>query len=226
MGRARKKASPEWLVLDDAEKEAAQAQRRAHAETVNALISAAGVGLSPNKAAALVGISASTLKTWLEVGNGEHPTRKPTAQLERLATGWAKARSEFVVRNLAAINEHASGWIETLDETNERLDARGQPFTETRSRKTLRRDWKAAAWLLERSEPEEYGERKPSAINDKFQDAFATKVIEVDRIPGRRIDPSTDVSITQAGVDRPQVMLVPHITDAPREPEPEHEGRA
>ena len=91
-------------------------------EVVDAVTKAIADGVPQRTAAALAGVSESTLQNWLKAGR-ERTTVAFVQFLERVK----KARAEAVAVAIANIN------------------------------RASRRDWRAAAWWLERMHPDQYG---------------------------------------------------------------------
>lgn len=94
----------------------------------------------------------------------------------KLANGLKKAESDFIARQLKIIRKAAGPRTETTVKKTEVPD--GEKI-ETTTKRVV--EWTAAAWLLERRHPDQFGKReteelaKLRSIIDKLQEALTTK---------------------------------------------------
>lgn len=106
-------------------------------------------GNTARTAATLGLVSEKTYYEWLRRGEaGEEPFCSFRQAVE-------EAQEEAQRAALAAIQKAANGWME---ETVEEFKTEKGSFTKTK--RVLRRDWKAASWFLERRNPAEWGSRQ------------------------------------------------------------------
>ena len=113
-----------------------------------------GVPLSHACASAEIGLS--TVKEWVERGEGTHVTRKATPLYASFAAALKKARADDQARRLARIEQAARGGAVVRCKTTTTTKRDGSTVTvveETRSEPC----WTADAWHLERSDPENWG---------------------------------------------------------------------
>ena len=99
-------------------------------------------GANIEAAAVAAGVAHSTVCEWLARGEGRHP-RPSTPDLEAFAAAVRKAEAAFECALVARINEAAT-------------DDGG-------------RDWRAAAWLLERRFPDRWGRRTRAEVATTVQ---------------------------------------------------------
>ena len=105
------------------------------------IVEALKTGNTRTGAAQLAGINIATFYRWLERGEQDAQHQRPSPYREfreAVARAEAQARQHLLERVLA----HAE---DRIDPTTNKL---------------LRGDWRAAAWLLERRWPDEFGERQ------------------------------------------------------------------
>lgn len=98
------------------------------------------------------GLDYSTVRAWIQRGEGTHPTRGKTPEYEDFAEGYHKAIGEC--ENLLI---------------NKIFDA-----TAT--------DWKAAAWLLARRHPDRWAEPKPTSLDDLTVQMASNGLINTEQI--------------------------------------------
>ncbi len=80
-------------------------------------------GIPPDVAARLHGLSLGTFMEWLQIGNGEHPTRRATPRYKRFAQAVDKAEAVAIEAKVGAINKAikrgkvgaARWWLERRD---------------------------------------------------------------------------------------------------------------
>lgn len=104
-------------------------------ETFDACLEAARAGLSLKRTAQYVGVGERTIKDWLARGRSAieaseetgAPILEEEVRFASFAKDWEQAQSSAVARNLTLIQQAATA------------------------------DWRAAAWYLERSHPDEFG---------------------------------------------------------------------
>lgn len=125
--------------------------------------------MSRSAAATHLGIGKSTLSEWLSQADSED-------KYVKLANGLKKAESDFIARQLKIIRKAAGPRTETTVKKTEVPD--GEKI-ETTTKRVV--EWTAAAWLLERRHPDQFGKReteelaKLRSIIDKLQEALTTK---------------------------------------------------
>lgn len=132
--------------------------------TRQGLLDTLKLGVPMRSAAAAVGIHVNTLGNWMKRGYIEHEARsndKPADEAEtpylELYLEAQKARSEAVVRGVALVQKAAQGGYVTKVTTKKYKDVEtGVIVTET-AEDIASPDWRASAWFLERTQPEEFG---------------------------------------------------------------------
>lgn len=117
-------------------------------EVQNALVAGIAAGVPHKHAAACARISPRTFRYWLARGK----VQKKGIYAAFFAA-IKKAESDGIASNVKQIKKAASGHYETVTKTTTFPD--GTTKTETTKRKVF--DWCAAAWLLERRHPDEFG---------------------------------------------------------------------
>ena len=118
-------------------------------------------------AAHLAGIGESTLKAWVQKGEGEwtdsRTGKQPAAKepYESFVLEFRDAECEAEARAVAVVEEASTGILETEKEEWYETAEDGEPKL-VRQKKTERRkkDWHAAAFLLERRSAERWGRRR------------------------------------------------------------------
>jgi hypothetical protein len=127
------------------------------AEHVENFISAIAMGSGVESAAEYAGIPARTVKRWLQKGRDAEAASEDNAA-PILPDDWPyvdftrkvqKARADAVVRNVTLI-AGAAQRQPIVGRNGVERDANGDPVYGPG-------DWKAAAWLLERTHPQEFG---------------------------------------------------------------------
>ena len=93
------------------------------------------IGNTFERACRLVGISDRAFTDWRQRGEGTHPTRSKTPRYERFVLAVKAAEEKFKAVTVALILREANNGT-----------------------------WQAAAWLLERKYPEEFGRREIIAV--------------------------------------------------------------
>lgn len=105
-------------------------------EIENKLIKFIALGVPLESASNAIGLDYTTVREWLQRGEGRHPTRGKTAQFEAFADRYQQAVGQCENRLVAKIQSAADS------------------------------DWKAAAWLLARRHPDRWSEPKPTSLED------------------------------------------------------------
>ncbi len=105
-------------------------------EIENKLIKFITLGVPLESASNAIGLDYTTVREWLQRGEGRHPTRGKTAQFEAFADRYQQAVGQCEARLVAKIQSAAD------------------------------KDWKAAAWLLSRRHPQRWSEPKPCSLED------------------------------------------------------------
>ena len=121
-------------------------------------------------AAGSAGISERSLMYWLDRGRAETarlaalPDDDPdptTAEREAVFLQFLQrieaARQTAEAQAVAIIRKAMTGWTETTTTTTERIGAKGEIETETKTSTVQKFNWNAAAWWLERTRPHQYG---------------------------------------------------------------------
>nr|DAL14497.1 MAG TPA_asm: putative terminase small subunit [Caudoviricetes sp.] len=133
-------------------------------EIVNEIIDNIEQGLTKKAAAALCGITEQTFYNWLAIGRDQEPPEG----LEDISVKDLRARAKkHKVRYvnklnkkqlIAAITEAETLHL-TLLERMTAAQARGQMEHIKNIKEQAKEDWRASAWFLERTDPENYGRR-------------------------------------------------------------------
>jgi len=136
-------------------------------------------GVPYAKASSLAGISEHTIYHWKRRGkelSESGAVNKSQMKYLKFFNAVKKAEAEYILQALVLIHRAASGG-DIIKETRrtygniKRADGSIQQVlkTEVITEKPSIPQWQAAAWLLERRHPEEFGRRRPPA-NDTFDD--------------------------------------------------------
>lgn len=142
------------------------------------LITQLRLGLDLTAAAAATGIAAYTIHNWLRAGararalqTQGHPTSpKEQAYVEFLGA-FEKARVEAELARLAIIQRVAAGG-HVVTKTTVTYDPAGNEVSRIVVSETMRPEWTAAAWWLERSMPEKY-RRRTEVVVDRDDDGLS-----------------------------------------------------
>lgn len=177
-----------------------------------ALVAAARCGMTVEMAARHVGVAPKTLRSWLMKGAGEDAEGPGSPEHEALFVEWNQATAEFFADQMKAVHEAGAG-VEVVTTETETIDGPEGTTVRSRTTKTTKKDWKAAAFLLERVFPDHMGpKRRPERE-------------EGSRVQPRRvlvlgaIDPSCIVEAKVVDVKgdsdetRPKIKTVAHATD-------------
>lgn len=131
------------------------------AESAEIFFSEIRGGGSRRDACAASGFSESAVRDWISRGEGRHRTRKKTPEYEAFAARYRRELSE------------------------------GKAALRKVVRSAGEKDWRAAAWLLERLHPEDYGAAKLDAIVKRhWRDVFARL--------GEALDPEVFQQVVEA----------------------------
>lgn len=192
------------------------------------LLTAIRGGAPLNTAAAYAGVTYETVQDWVQRGQGRHPTRKSTAEFARFARALTQAREEARLEALTLIRASARGG-RTFEErstttrtTTTQVNEAGADavpgvetvVTETVTSKVMLPDWRGAAWLLERSYPDEFGRAARAAaegagrgrgpeLPEGMEFELGRRLIEAIRESadeGRELPPATGQGIRYADV--------------------------
>ena len=118
------------------------------------IVNALAVGVPFASACQLAGIGHDTGLEWLERGEGRHPKRPSTPAYVQFAHAISHARAQDEARRVARI--HKAGEGGTLLERTTTTHPDGRVITKERY---MEPDWRADAFHLERSRPQEWGQR-------------------------------------------------------------------
>lgn len=138
------------------------------------VIDRARLGLAYETCADSAGISRLTLHKWRLAGGRLRATearnKRPLTSSERLLVRFVndleRAEAEWEAGQRAIIHRAAEGGFVTTKTTTKR-DAEGKVIETTTVTETLRPEWTAAAWGLERRKPDKYAKRFYSEITGK-----------------------------------------------------------
>lgn len=157
-------------------------------EKQKALCELLSKGHSVKAATAKVGVDRSTYYAWLKRGRreldriercaeqGESTARRPSeANYVRFWLAVDKSVGEAETTNLQIIEDVASGNGE-LVETTVILDADGNVVKKTAKKKSMRQDWRAARWLLERRFPKRWERRLALSAKDEVVGKFREEI--------------------------------------------------
>ncbi|MEM7345428.1 MAG: hypothetical protein AAF485_14400 [Chloroflexota bacterium] len=133
------------------------------------------MGLSNRDAMAVAGVSESAFYNWIQRGEqeirrvAEAPTRRKVKDKELPFVDFVEAIKKAEPQRkqvlISIIQKSARGGAQHT-ETKEKYEAGNETPTEkTITTKTRPSEWQAAAWLLERLHPEEFGRRQTIDLN-------------------------------------------------------------
>jgi len=113
--------------------------------------------------------------------------------------------------HLATVNEASHGWVERTEECG---DGGAEGGTWSKTKTVRKRDWRAAAFMLERRFPDEFGPktRGDGALNVDNHDGGKVIVIHAPP-PGRVIEGNQAKAERAVDPTRPKVRLIAHNTD-------------
>lgn len=106
----------------------------------------------------------------------------------------AQARADFVLENLALIGKAGQGVESQVVRVVEKIDGDNVVERTTTTTSKVERDWRASAWLLERTVPDEYGR----ATRADAVDVGASMLPPGDQSPGARLWRALDEMATRA----------------------------
>lgn len=116
-------------------------------EVIAELIAKLREGNYLETAAAWAGVSLGAVRDWLRCGNADLQEGRTDTPVARFARDADRARAEATARHVAVVVRTAQGEPAHVDEeTRQFIPA-------------VRGDWSAAAWWLERTDPERWGRR-------------------------------------------------------------------
>jgi len=128
-------------------------------------------------AAIALGLSPNTVEEWVRRGQGSD-SRPADPQYANFATDIARAREEGIGRRLKEVQQSAKGGAVVERVTETRPDG-----SVLKREKFQVPDWRAAAWYLERADPERYGSRRTMNVQGpltvKHVDALADGVLRI-----------------------------------------------
>lgn len=170
-------------------------------EIIEKIVTAIRTGAYIETAAAYAGIHKATFYRWLKKGaeakRGLH---------KELSDAIEKALADVELADLQCVMKHAQGF-----ETKKKVSyKKGDRVIEEREETTVRREWQAAAWRLERRFPERWGRRQRTELTGPDGEPLAPMVNQTQvfmRLPenGRR-DPEPSVN-EQVLLERRQFEL-------------------
>jgi hypothetical protein len=136
-------------------------------ETQEKICKAIAQGTPQEDAAAAVGVTGRTLRSW---------KRKGLDGVADIYTSFAsalkKAEAECLVANVEVINKAAMGHDITITKITNKTD--GSKVIETTNKREF--DWCAAAWMLERRYPEKFALRHKKEIEAAVEAAIEKRV--------------------------------------------------
>jgi hypothetical protein len=149
-------------------------------------------------AAGKAGLNPATAHEWRERGEGRH-TRPPTPLFKKLAERVAEAEAERNLLLIGRIRQASNGGAQTKETRTEKVyavlpDGTRGPLTHEKI-VTLERVeapvWQAAAWMLQRLQPEQWGKRE---FLELAGDLAARAIVEVpaEHNAGGTGDPEAD----------------------------------
>jgi hypothetical protein len=119
------------------------------------IVNAVRVGTPLSTAAGFVGVAPATVNEWLARGTGVDPQRETTRLYAAFAAAITRARSEDEIRRLARLEQAGRGGAVLARTTTRHLDG-----SVTTHEHFAPPDWRADAWVLERSRPEQWGRKE------------------------------------------------------------------
>jgi transposase len=146
-------------------------------EIVGRIADAVRAGAYVETAAAFAGINKDTFYAWLKRGAKDRE-RHTTSAHTRFADAIEKAGADAEIFALATIQQFAKGFpVEQTTVIMERNAAGELKEIERRTETKSRREWQAAAWMLERSHPERWGRRDRMELSGPGGEALKPAVI-------------------------------------------------
>lgn len=135
-------------------------------------------------AAHMVGIGESTLKTWIQKGEGtwtdSRSGKQPAAKepYKRFALDFRDAECEAEARAVALLEEAAAGMLEVEKEEWYETNKEGERrLVRDKTIERRKKDWHAAAFLLERRSAERWGRRRHMEIQTQVGDLKQVVVV-------------------------------------------------
>jgi hypothetical protein len=169
-------------------------------------------GMAPSTAAARLMTNPQMVSEWLQQGEARHPTKKPNPQTKAFALAVRAAQAADVENRVGRITESARGGQVRIRKTITKPDG-----TVIQEEAIAPPDWKADAWLLERTHRDTYGRNTPG--EDTTQQPRVVVVLpDNGRGPGRREILPGDVQ--RNGPRRRKVLDSAVLSIEPEPPEP------
>ena len=161
-------------IQTDPPKRKAGRKSRLTRDMMNAIIMGIESDLSLRAVCQLCKIDYTTYHNWMNEGRDSNPGTIKREFFEGVEAAKAKAEKSM----LDLIRTAAERGREEVTVVRE-MDANGQVSSTTTTQKTIARDWRAAAWILEHRHPDDYGKRVLDHRNIPSPAASAPPVINL-----------------------------------------------
>jgi hypothetical protein len=161
-----------------------------------AICNAVAAGVPLSRASILAGVDPATVNEWIRRGEGVNRRRPASPRFVSFARAVEKAKAQDEARRVARINQAGQGGAVTHRKTVETVDKAGQVTRRIIEEHKAPPDWRADAFHLERTRPEEWGRRDhvDHGVDNNSLAAVLTRIWQ-------RADP-TALPVLSSGIPR------------------------
>ncbi len=160
-------------------------------KTKKALLEALSAGATQKRACFLAGINRTTLYSWLKKGR-----ERPGSKFHKFFLKVKEIEAREEINNLALIRKAAQGGNKYNETKVVLSEQKGRELTTVT--KTTLPTWTAAAWILERRFPEDYGRDRKDFLGDRTPDEVASEVkAALDALQGSVPDVEQDFELPE-----------------------------